>query len=152
MHLWKFVILVGELAVGGKERTTRGRVFPSENCEELTRRESERGGEAGEAGLNVLGLLVLKRQDGLLDWAEGLLRDINELRLVVLQKDEVVIVHLDLVLLQQENSLFHRLDLGKSLVLDGLDITEVSHHLHEQLLLLLSVVGAGNNLDAVRHI
>jgi len=105
--------------------------------------------EASKASLNVLSLLVLKRKNSFLDGTESSLRDIDELRLVVLEEHKVVIVHLDLMFLQEKNSLFHGLNLGKSLILNGLNITQVSHNLHEELLVLLSGVGIGNNLDAI---
>lgn len=105
--------------------------------------------KAGKARLNVLSLLVLEGKNSFLNRTKSLLRNINELRFVVFEEHKVVVVHLDLVLLQEKNSLFHGLNLGKSLVLDGLNITQVSHNLHQQFLLLLSGVIVRNNFDAI---
>jgi hypothetical protein len=108
--------------------------------------------EASETSLDVLGLLVLERKDGFLDWAESLLRNILELRFVGLKSDEEVLFHLDLVLLHEHNGLFHWVNLGNSLVLDHLDIAKVSHDRHELSLFSIGLIGLGHNLDTLGNI
>jgi hypothetical protein len=54
--------------------------------------------------------------------------------------------------LQKKNSLFHGLNLGKSLVFNCFDITKVSHDLHKEFLFLFSGVGLRDHLDTFRDI
>lgn len=83
------------------------------------------------------GFLLLHVEDVLLDMAKGPLRDLNQRRLRVLEDDKVV-RDLD-VLLEQQHSLLQRFNLIQSALLDHLDIAQMSHHGHKQILLLLLV-------------
>jgi hypothetical protein len=53
------------------------------------------------------------------------------------------------MLLEKHDSLLHGLNLFKSAILDHLDITEVSHDLHEDFLLALGLAALRDHLDAV---
>ena len=102
--------------------------------------------------LNVAGFLVLEGQDGFLNGAQGTLRDLNELGLAVLKFHEEVFFHLDTMFLEEHNGLLHGLNLIEGAVLDHLDITEVSHYLHEDFLLTLGLAALRDHLDAIGNL
>jgi hypothetical protein len=52
------------------------------------------------------------------------------------------------MLLHEHNSLFHRVNLFDGQVLNHLDVTEMSHNLHENGLLSSGIRVLGNNFDA----
>jgi len=108
--------------------------------------------EVQELLLDVSSFLVLKGQDSFFDGAESALRNFNELGLAVLKLNKEVFFHLDTVLLEEHNSLFHGLNLVESTILDHLNITEVSHDLHENLLLALGLAALWDHLDAVGNL
>jgi hypothetical protein len=67
--------------------------------------------------LDISSLLILKRENGLLNWSKSLLADFNELSLAVLKLDEEVLLHLNTMLLEKHDSLLHGLNLFKSAIL-----------------------------------
>jgi len=99
--------------------------------------------------LDISSLLILKRENGLLNWSKSLLADFNELSLAVLKLDKEIFLHLNTMFLEKQNGLFHGLDLFKCAILDHLDVSEVSHDLHENFLLTLGFGALRDHLDAV---
>lgn len=87
--------------------------------------------ESAEALLNITSFLVLERQNLLFDWSEGLLADIYQRSLGVLELDQEILFHLQLMLFQEHDGLFHWLYLVESSVSDHFDISDVFHDLHE---------------------
>jgi hypothetical protein len=105
--------------------------------------------ELSKSVLDVTGLLVLERKNGLLNWSESFLADFDQSSLGVLKLDEEVLLHRELMLLEEHDVLFHWLNGSKSSLLDHLDISEVGHDLHEEFLLLLSLSGGWENFDTL---
>lgn len=87
--------------------------------------------ELSKSVLDVTGLLVLERKDGFLDWSKSFLADFDQSSLGVFKLDEEILFHLELMLLKEHDGLFHWLNRVKSSSLDHLDVSEVSHDLHE---------------------
>jgi len=108
--------------------------------------------EASQTSLNVLRLIVLEGQDGLFDGAECFLGDVLELGLASFKSDEEVLLHLDLMLLHEHDSLLHGVNLRNSFVLDHLDITQVSHDGHELVTLGGGLVRLGHDFDTFRNV
>jgi hypothetical protein len=92
--------------------------------------------ELSESILDVASLFVLEREDGFLDWSKSSFTDLNESSLRVLEFDEEIFLHLELMPLQEHDSLLHWLNLVKSPVLDHLHVSEMSHDSHQELLVL----------------
>jgi len=104
--------------------------------------------EFAESLLDVSSFLILKRKDLLLDWSHGFLTDVDQGSLGVLKLNQEVFVHLELMLLQEHDGLFHWLDLIESSITDHFDISNVLHDFHEELFLLLGLGTLWNDFDA----
>lgn len=108
--------------------------------------------ELSKSVLDVTGLLVLERKDGFLDWSKSFLADFDQSSLGVFKLDEEILFHLELMLLKEHDGLFHWLNRVKSSSLDHLDVSEVSHDLHEKFLLFLRLSRLWENFDALRNL
>lgn len=108
--------------------------------------------ELSKSVLDVTGLLVLERKDGFLDWSKSFLADFDQSSLGVFKLDEEILFHLELMLLKEHDGLFHWLNRVKSSSLDHLDVSEVSHDLHEEFFLLLRLSRLWENFDALRNL
>mmetsp|Transcript_116899 Transcript_116899/g.162419 ORF Transcript_116899/g.162419 Transcript_116899/m.162419 type:complete len:313 (+) Transcript_116899:1009-1947(+) len=105
--------------------------------------------------LNVSSLLLLLREDGFFYVTKSSLRNIIKGGLAVLKNDKVVIVSLhlaNLVLLEEHDGLLHRVNSLKGLILDDADISQVSHYLHEEVLLFLGLGASGQHLNTLGNI
>ena len=102
--------------------------------------------------LDVSSLLVLKGKNSFLYWSKSLLADFDELSLTVLEFHNEILLHLNSVLLEKHYGLFHGINFIEGAVFDHLYVSEVSHHLHEDLLLALGFRSFRDDFDSVRNL
>jgi hypothetical protein len=107
--------------------------------------------EHANVGFDVLSFLLLDGEDASLDGSECLLSNIRQVSLDVLENNKEVLVglHVDEMLLQEHDGLLHGLNTCNGVFGDHFNITKVLHDLHESVLFSLGLTALGKVLNAL---